>query len=117
MVKPQKIFLHRLDLKKMTNRDEAVQTLQAIMGGGDITEDEMVTNALEAVEVSKLIESEGKIESLIKAQGMEDCVVYLDGKSAKVVVKTQGLDKAQAAAIKRHYIRRSYCSGGKYTGF
>ena len=31
---------------------------------------------------------------------MEDCVVYLDGKSAKVVVKTQGLDKAQAAAIK-----------------
>ncbi|WP_337483705.1 SpoIIIAH-like family protein [Porcipelethomonas sp.] len=93
-------FFAQARLEKMTNRDEAVQTLQAIMGGGDITEDEMVTNALEAVEVSKLIESEGKIESLIKAQGMEDCVVYLDGKSAKVVVKTQGLDKAQAAAIK-----------------
>ncbi|MGN1481666.1 SpoIIIAH-like family protein [Porcipelethomonas sp.] len=87
-------------LEKMTNRDEAVQTLQSIMGGGDITEDEMVTNALEAVEVSKLIESEGNIESLIKAQGIEDCVVYLDGESAKVVVKTEGLDKAQAAAIK-----------------
>lgn len=93
-------FFAQARLEKMTNRDEAVQTLQAIMGGGDITEDEMVTNALEAVEVSKLIESEGKIESLIKAQGMEDCVVYLDGESAKVVVKTQGLDKAQAAAIK-----------------
>ena len=89
-------FFAQARLEKMTNRDEAVQTL----GGGDITEDEMVTNALEAVEVSKLIENEGKIESLIKAQGMEDCVVYLDGKSAKVVVKTQGLDKAQAAAIK-----------------
>ena len=87
-------------LEKMTNRDEAVQTLQTIMGGGDITEDEMVTNALEAVEVSKLIESEGNIESLIKAQGIEDCVVYLDGESAKVVVKTEGLDKAQAATIK-----------------
>jgi stage III sporulation protein AH len=87
-------------LEKMTNRDEAVQTLQTIMGGGDITEDEMVTNALEAVEVSKLIESEGKIESLIKAQGIEDCVVYLDGESAKVVVKTAGLEKSQAAAIK-----------------
>lgn len=87
-------------LEKMNNRDEAVQTLQTIMGGGDITEDEMVTNALEAVEVSKLIESEGKIESLVKAQGIEDCVVYLDGDSAKVVVKTEGLDTAQAAAIK-----------------
>ncbi len=87
-------------LEKMNNRDEAVQTLQTIMGGGDITEDEMVTNAIGAVEVSKLIESEGEIETLIKAQGIEDCVVYLDGESAKVVVKTAGLDTAQAAAIK-----------------
>lgn len=93
-------FFAQARLEKMTNRDEAVQTLQSIMGGGDITEDEMVTNALEAVEVSKLIESEGNIETLIKAQGIEDCVVYLDGESAKVVVKTPGLDKAQAAAIK-----------------
>ena len=87
-------------LEKMTYRVEAVQTLQSILGGGDITEDEMVTNALDAVEVSKLIESEGEIETLIKAQGIEDCVVYLDGESAKVVVKTEGLDKAKAAAIK-----------------
>ncbi|MDE5917000.1 MAG: SpoIIIAH-like family protein [Oscillospiraceae bacterium] len=93
-------FFAQARLEKMENRDEAVQTLQAIMGGGDITNDEMVTNALEAVEVSKLIESEGNIESLIKAQGIQECVVYLDGESAKVVVKTEGLDKAQAAAIK-----------------
>lgn len=87
-------------LDKMNNRDTAVQTLQTIIGGGDITEDEMVMNALDAVEVSKLIESEGTIESLIKAQGFEDCVAYLDGSTAKVVVKTAGLDKAQAASIK-----------------
>ncbi len=93
-------FFAQARLEKMTNRDEAVQTLQTIMGGGDITEDEMVTNALEAVEVSKLIESEGNIETLIKAQGIDDCVAYLDGESAKIVVKSAGLEKAQAAAIK-----------------
>ena len=87
-------------LDKMNNRDTAVQTLQSIIGGVDITEEEMVINALDAVEVSKLIESEGTIESLIKAQGFEDCVAYLDGSTAKVVVKTDGLDKAQAASIK-----------------
>ncbi len=87
-------------LDKMNNRDEAVQTLQTIIGGGDLTEDEMVTKALDAVEVSKLIESEGTIESLVKAQGFADCVAYLDGETAKVVVKTEGLDKAQAATIK-----------------
>ncbi len=88
-------------LDRMTNRDEAVQTLQSIIGGGDITENEMVVNAIDAVEVSKLIESEGTIESLIKAQGFKDCVAYLDGETAKVVVKTEGLEKSQAAAIKQ----------------
>ena len=87
-------------LDKMNNRDEAVQTLQMMIGGGDITEDEAVMKALDAVEVSKLIESEGTIESLVKAQGFEDCVAYLDGQTAKVVVRTEGLDKAQAASIK-----------------
>lgn len=87
-------------LDKMNNRDEAVQTLQTIIGGGDLTEDELVVNALDAVEVSKLIETEGTIESLVKAQGFDDCVAYLDGENAKVVIKTEGLDKAQAAAVK-----------------
>ncbi|MBQ9895243.1 MAG: SpoIIIAH-like family protein [Ruminococcus sp.] len=87
-------------LDKLNNRDEAVQTLQMTIGGGDITEDEMVMKALDAVEVSKLIEAEGTIESLIKAQGFEDCVAYLDGDAAKIVVKTEGLDKGQAAMIK-----------------
>lgn len=95
-----KDYFAQARLDKMNNRDTAIQTLQSIIGGGDITEDEMVMNALDAVEVSKLIESEGTIESLIKAQGFEDCVAYLDGSTAKVVVKTEGLDKAQAASIK-----------------
>ncbi len=93
-------FFAQARLDKMTNRDEAVQTLQTMIGGGDITNDEMVVNAIDAVEVSRLIESEGTIESLVKAQGFEDCVAYLDGETAKVVVKTEGLDKAQAASIK-----------------
>ena len=87
-------------LDKMKDRDEAVQTLQTMIGGGDVTENEALVNALDAVQVSKLIESEGTIESLIKAQGFQDCVAYLDGENAKVVVKTEGLDKAQAASIK-----------------
>lgn len=87
-------------LDKAAGRDSAIQTLQAVMGGGDITQDEMVAKALEAVELSNFTENEAKIESLVKAQGFEDCVVYLENDSAKVVVKTQGLEAGQAAAIK-----------------
>ena len=87
-------------IDKLRDRDEAVQTLQTMIGGGDVIEDEMVVNALDAVQVSKLIESEGTIESLVKAQGFQDCIAYLDGENAKIVVKTEGLEKSQAAAIK-----------------
>ena len=93
-------FFARARLEKTAGRDEAVQTLQMIMGGGDLTEDEAVTTALDAVELSALIESEGNIESLVKSQGFEDCMVYLGKDSAKVVVRTDGLEPADAALIK-----------------
>ncbi|MBP0972609.1 MAG: SpoIIIAH-like family protein [Oscillospiraceae bacterium] len=97
---PAADYFAQARLEKTVSRDEAVQTLQMIMGGGDITGDEAVTTALDAVALSGLIESEGNIESLIRSQGFEDCVVYLDGDSAKVVVRTNGLDASDAALIK-----------------
>ena len=97
---PAADYFAKARLEKTTSRDEAVQTLQMIMGGGDLTNDEAITTALDAVQLSGLIESEGNIESLICSQGFEDCVVYLDGDSAKVVVRSDGLDAADAALIK-----------------
>ncbi len=87
-------------LDRMTSRDEAAQTLETIIGGGDSTDEEKDVASEEAVSISKLIESESKIENLIKAAGYEDCVVYLDGTGANIVVKSDGLEKAQAAQIK-----------------
>ncbi len=87
-------------LSRMTSRDDAVQTLSAILGGGDLTEEENATYTMEAMNLSQLSESESKIESLIKAQGFEDCVVYLDGETASIVVKSEGLAAEQAAQIK-----------------
>ena len=87
-------------LSRMTSRDDAVQTLSAILGGGDLTEEENAAYTMEAVNLSQLSESESKVESLIRAQGFEDCVVYLDGETASIVVKPEGLAAEQAARIK-----------------
>ena len=87
-------------LSRMTSRDDAVQTLSAILGGGDLTEEENAAYTMEAVNLSQLSESESKVESLIRAQGVEDCVVYLDGETASHVVKSEGLAAEQAAQIK-----------------
>ena len=47
-----------------------------------------------------MTELENKMESLIKAQGYKDCIVYLDENDARVVVQSDGLDTAKAASIK-----------------
>lgn len=87
-------------LERSVSRDESVATLQSIMGGGDRTDNEYITDAIAAVETSKLIKSESNIESIVKSMGYSDCIVYLDQDSAKIVVQTEGLDSAKAAAIK-----------------
>ncbi len=87
-------------LNKLTSRDEAVETLKMILGGGDVTGEEIAAYTEDAVAISKMIESENAIEDLIKASGFEDCVVYLDNDNASIVVKSEGLTSAQAAQIK-----------------
>jgi stage III sporulation protein AH len=71
-----------------------------IIGGGDITDDETATYTMAAVNLSSLGEKETMIESLIIAQGFEDCVVYLSDDTANIVVKSTGLLPAEAAQIK-----------------
>ncbi len=87
-------------LDKLTARDEAVETLKMVLGGQDISEEELATYTENAISLSSLIESENTIENLILACGYEDCVVYLDGENASVVVKSDGLSASQAAEIK-----------------
>ncbi len=93
-------YFAQVRLARMTSRDEAVETLATILGGGDLSEEESASYTGEAVNLSKLSESESTIESLIKAQGFEDCVVYLNGTTANIVVRSEGLVPSEAAQIK-----------------
>lgn len=88
-------------IDRMNARDAAVETLQTILNGGDIAPEEKAVLSEKAIALSKLVETESKVETLIKAAGFEDCVVYLDGESANIVVKCKdGLIPSQAAQIK-----------------
>ncbi len=88
----------RLDKKQ--SRDEAVEVLQSFYYGGDSTEEELAVIAQDVVEVSGYIETETKVENLLKAQGFTEALCYLSDSSANVIIKTSGLDTAQAAQIK-----------------
>jgi len=88
----------RLDKKQ--SRDEAVEVLQSFYYGGDSTDEELAVIAQDVIEVGNYIEAETKVENLLKAQGFAEALCYLSDSSANVVVKTSGLDTAQAAQIK-----------------
>ena len=64
------------------------------------TEEELAVIAEDVLEVSGYIETETKVENLLKAQGFSEALCYLTSDSANVIVKTAGLDTAQAAQIK-----------------
>lgn len=87
-------------LDKQTSREEAAEVLQSMYQGGDLTKDELAAVEVDAVKMGGYIESENRIESMLKAQGFEDALCYLSDTSANVIVKTPGLDAAGAAKIK-----------------
>lgn len=95
-------YFAKARMDRMTARDNAEETLKNIIGGGDSTEEEKSVASKDAAAMTSLMESESKIESLIKAAGFKDCVVYLDGENANIVVKTDadGLVASEAAQIK-----------------
>ena len=93
-------YFAQVRIARMTSRDEAVETLSTILGGGDLSGEESATYTNEAMSLSQLSDSENTIESLIKAQGFEDCVVYLNGTTANIVVKSEGLVPSEAAQMK-----------------
>ncbi len=86
-------------LSRRKARDEAIETLAQTLGAGE-SDDEKEMAAEKALAVSAQIESENKIETLVKAKGFTECLAYLDGSSARVVVKTEGLTAETANQIK-----------------
>ncbi|MDR2531811.1 MAG: SpoIIIAH-like family protein [Oscillospiraceae bacterium] len=88
----------RMDLQE--SRDEAKEFLQAMYQGGDARGGELEVMARNAERLRGNIESEVKIENLLKAQGFADALVYISDRGVNVIVKTEGLDAASAAVIK-----------------
>ncbi len=87
-------------LNKKQSRDEAVETLQDILKDSQVSEDEKNIAIATAASLSDAIDAESNIESLIKAKGFDDCIAFIDGDKASIVVKTDGLLNSEAAQIK-----------------
>lgn len=93
-------YFAKARLDKQQSRDEAAEVLAGMYQGGDMTKDELTVIQANAQSLSERINSETKIETMLKAQGFADALCYLSDSGANIIVKTNGLDAAGAAKIK-----------------
>ncbi len=88
-------------------RDEALDTLQKALKDTSITtsEKESLTNSLSYIVSS--IEKEGKIEALVKAKGVADCIVFINNDKCDAVIRAQNTDGVLINQIKEIIVRES----------
>ena len=93
-------FFSEARLTRQQSRDSAIDTLTQMFQDSSLSDEQKSQLAIKAAGVAEAIETEGKIENMIKAKGFSDCMVYIDGDRVDVIVKTNGLLKEEVAQIK-----------------
>ena len=88
-----------MTLSRRQARDEAMEVLTGVAQSSTAI-DSMTQDALNSIKsIAVDIEKEANIESLIMAKGFEECVAVVNGDTASVIVKTDGLLDTQVAQI------------------
>ncbi|WP_283607581.1 SpoIIIAH-like family protein [Faecalispora anaeroviscerum] len=87
-------------LSRQKARDSSVEMLQKVLENASSNDAAKKESVEKAAEIAQNIIQESNIESLIKAKGFSDCVVFLQNSECSVVVRSDGLLPNEAIAIK-----------------
>ena len=99
-------------VERQNTRDEAVDKLQTVLDKTDESEQARKKAADEMARLSQNIENENKIETLVTAKGVNNClaVISTDGKKVDVIVDTEELSDTLIMQIKEIAISQLNCS-------
>lgn len=102
-------------LARQKARDEAVELLNALVKGAESSEKAKTEAVTQAAALAKSMEDEVAMESLIKAKGFADCMVFLQSDSCKVVVMSDELLPSETITIRDLVSTQSKISFEKIT--
>ena len=94
-------------LTRQQSKDKAIELLESVVNNQSSSTESIEKASAEIAEIASQTELEGTIESLIKAKGFDDCVVFLSSNIANVVVPSDGLTAQQAAQINEIVVSQS----------
>lgn len=87
-------------LSRQKARDSSVEMLQKVLTDASANDAAKKESVEQAAVIAQNIIQESNIESLIKAKGFADCVVFIQQNECSVVVRSDGLLPNEAIAIK-----------------
>ena len=92
-------YFSTVQLSRQRSRDEAIEVLQSVVDNSASTAAAKDEALAEIQKLALVMETEANIESLIVAKGFEECVAVINGDSASIVVKSEGLIASQISQI------------------
>ncbi len=92
-------YFSSVQLSRQRSRDEAIEVLQSVVDNTASTATAKDEALAEIQKLALVMETEANIETLIVAKGFEECVAVINGDSASIVVKSEGLIASQISQI------------------
>lgn len=93
-------YFAQAELKRKQAQDEETELLENIIEDSSKNDAAKTEAVKQAAEIAKRIEQQSNIESLIKAKGFDECIVFISGGSCSVVVSKDSVTNAGAITIK-----------------
>lgn len=99
-------------VERQSARDESLDNLQAVVDSTDESEDAHKDAEKEIAKISSYISIENKIETLVTAKGVNNCLAVIseDGSRVDVIVDVQELSDSVILQIKEIAIEQLGCS-------
>lgn len=86
-------------LSRQQARDEALEVLQAVATNSSALPEAVDAALADIAQIAKDIDSESKIETLVRAKGFEECIAVISEGKATIIVQTDGLLASEVAQI------------------
>ena len=96
---PDAAFFASSRMERERARSERIELLKALIDSAQVDPEARREAEQELIELSRRITQEAEIESLVRARGFEEVLVYLYDDSSVVIVQAEQLTEAQAAQI------------------
>lgn len=93
-------YFAQAELKRKQVQDEELELLNNIIEDNDKNEAAKTEAVKQVTEITKRIEQQSNIESLIKAKGFDECIAFISNGECNIVVSAGNVTNAGAITIK-----------------